>query len=168
MRAIPNRFAALKPQQGVDLTPQDPSGWRRLAGHGYHEVIIESPDHQAALGTLPEPQVRRVLEMHLRRYRALAEADGTIRQVVLFRNHGRNAGTSLSHPHSQIIATPVVAPETRRRHANHWFIDIVPRLITPAGFELGSRMVINPQPPESAAADLRVHLGVSPAAKERK
>ena len=48
---------------------------------------------------------------------ALAERDGSLRHIVLFRNHGRRAGTSLTHPHSQIIATPVVAPETRRRIA---------------------------------------------------
>jgi UDPglucose--hexose-1-phosphate uridylyltransferase len=36
-----------------------------------------------------------------------------------------------------------------------WHVQIVPRLATPAGFELGSGMSINPVLPEEAAAFLR-------------
>lgn len=262
-RAVPNRFPALR----VDAPEADalPAGWRRRSGYGHHEVIVESPDHHATLADMPLAQVRRVLEMYARRFRALAARDGRVRQVVLFRNQGARAGTSLTHPHAQIVATPVVAPEMRRRmmdeveffdttgtcgmchvlsrelvegarvvhsstrfvtfapfasrvpyhlqivprdhspsfldvevavlddlalhlravlgalhrllgdphynlvlftppldqvhrHANHWFIEIVPRLTTPAGFELGSRIVVNIQAPEQAAAELRDNI----------
>ncbi len=37
----------------------------------------------------------------------------------------------------------------------HWHIKIVPKLSTPAGFELGSAMAINTVPPEDAALALR-------------
>ena len=40
-----------------------------------------------------------------------------------------------------------------------WHIDIVPRLTTRAGFELGTGVEINVYPPERAAADLRAALG---------
>lgn len=36
-----------------------------------------------------------------------------LRYVLLFKNHGKEAGASLLHPHSQIIATPVVPQEVR-------------------------------------------------------
>ena len=36
-----------------------------------------------------------------------------INLVTIFRNHGPHAGTSLEHPHSQIIATPIVPPHVR-------------------------------------------------------
>jgi UDPglucose--hexose-1-phosphate uridylyltransferase len=115
VRAVPNKFPALSASEEI-LAPQ-PSGGRRLPGFGYHEVIVETPAHELPQGVLPEAQWHKVLQMYLRRYRALSVADGRKRQVVLFRNHGRRAGTSLTHPHSQIVAIPVVAPETRWRLA---------------------------------------------------
>ena len=40
-----------------------------------------------------------------------------------------------------------------------WHVDLVPRLTTRAGFELGTAVDINVYPPEKAAADLRAALG---------
>jgi UDPglucose--hexose-1-phosphate uridylyltransferase len=50
------------------------------------------------------------------RYRTLA-ADPRIKAVIVFRNFGERAGTSLVHPHSQILATPVIPPDALRRYA---------------------------------------------------
>jgi len=263
VRAVVNKFPVLVPApypaDGYEVSAE---GWRRFVGYGRHEVIIETPDHGATMGSMPAGQVRRVLEMYLRRFRAHEQAQGPVRQVVLFRNHGARAGTSLTHPHSQVVATPVVSPDVRYRMAaevaffdrtgccglctviakeqaaarrvalrtehfvsiapfasmapfhlqvvplrhcaqfsrvgaselddlaghltrllaafhrelggadynlviftppldqvhagaNHWYIDILPRLTTPAGFELGSRIVVNVRSPETAAERLR-------------
>jgi UDPglucose--hexose-1-phosphate uridylyltransferase len=63
----------------------------------------------------------------------------------------------LGDPHyNLVVVTPPL--DQVHRHANHWFIEIVPRLTTPAGFELGSRIVVNVQAPEAAAAELRANL----------
>ncbi len=43
-----------------------------------------------------------------------------------------------------------------------WHIDILPRLATRAGFELGTGVEINTYPPERAAADLRAALAEGP------
>lgn len=40
----------------------------------------------------------------------------------------------------------------------HWHVKVLPKLATPAGFELGSAMSINAVPPEDAAAALRAAL----------
>ena len=37
--------------------------------------------------------------------------------MVAFKNHGASAGTSLRHPHWQVIATPVVPRLLRQKHA---------------------------------------------------
>ncbi|WP_170137343.1 hypothetical protein [Thermovibrio guaymasensis] len=37
----------------------------------------------------------------------------------------------------------------------HWYIEIVPRITIPAGFEWGSSYFINPTTPETAAKFLR-------------
>ncbi|MEW6229067.1 MAG: galactose-1-phosphate uridylyltransferase, partial [Bacillota bacterium] len=46
---------------------------------------------------------------YIERYRALS-AIKDIRYVLIFRNHGKEAGASLEHPHSQIAAVPIVPP----------------------------------------------------------
>jgi len=62
--------------------------------------------------------VESIIEAYHRRYRELA-ARPEIKTVFVFRNHGVKAGTSLAHPHSQIIATGLVpqAVLTRRKLA---------------------------------------------------
>ena len=116
VRAVPNRFPVLSADQpDASLDGPHDQIWGKRAGYGHHEVIVESPDHGIQLGLMPVAQARRVLEMYARRTRSLAALDHRLRQIVLFRNHGTRAGTSLSHPHSQIVATPTVSPETRRR-----------------------------------------------------
>jgi UDPglucose--hexose-1-phosphate uridylyltransferase len=42
--------------------------------------------------------------------------DRNLRAIVVFKNQGERAGTSLSHPHWQIIATPVVPRLLRHKH----------------------------------------------------
>ncbi len=48
------------------------------------------------------------------RFQALY-ADPGVRHVILFRNHGEAAGISLRHPHSQIIALPMVPMQIEDR-----------------------------------------------------
>lgn len=112
VRAVPNKFAAFamkgsrqRRAQGLLLS---------LDGVGAHEVIIESPRHDQTIGTLPCSQLELVLRCYRERLCALVE-DPRIELVTIFRNHGERAGTSLIHPHSQLIATPVVPPYVRER-----------------------------------------------------
>jgi UDPglucose--hexose-1-phosphate uridylyltransferase len=71
--------------------------------------VIESPEHSCALAQQPPEQVERTLAAIQHRVSALEE-DERIEAVVAFKNHGTAAGTSLEHPHWQILATPVVPP----------------------------------------------------------
>lgn len=263
LRVIENRFPILRPGPG-EAEPDGGALRHRLAGCGRHEIVIDARDHDATLGSLAPEQLRRLLGVYLDRYRALASVAG-IREVVIFRNQGEQAGASLRHPHSQIVATPVVSPVTRRRimdeiayfddhgecalcrtlageleagervvlagrhfvsftpfaarashhlrivplrhrprfdeitaaelddlalhlsrlfgafeaelanpdhnmviasppldlvhqGASHWFVEIVPRLAIPAGFEIGSGIAVTTCAPEAAAAALRERL----------
>jgi UDPglucose--hexose-1-phosphate uridylyltransferase len=76
-------------------------------------VVIESPDHGLDLARADRDQLRAVLEAYRERYRALRTETGGV--IVTFRNHGVSAGSSQQHPHSQIIATPVVPIQIRHR-----------------------------------------------------
>ena len=72
----------------------------------HHEVIVESPQHDA---TFDSVDAEEVVRMYLTRYRALSNRAG-VRAVMLFKNHGRAAGASIAHLHSQIAALPFVPP----------------------------------------------------------
>lgn len=105
VRVVPNKFPALRIEGQVD--PNGGPLAERMDGVGAHEVIIETPDHDAHLGLLPPDQVTRVLWAYRERYVDL-RGDPRFQYALLFRNHGRSAGASLSHPHSQLIALPVL------------------------------------------------------------
>jgi UDPglucose--hexose-1-phosphate uridylyltransferase len=59
-------------------------------------------------------EMNNVLHAYKARYVA-ATQDRRLEQIVIFKNHGASAGTSLEHPHSQLIATPVVPQQVRNR-----------------------------------------------------
>jgi len=76
-------------------------------GVGAHEVIIETPEHDAHLSALSDFQVQEVITAYRHRYLDLIR-DKRFKYILIFKNHGVRAGASLSHPHSQLIATPIV------------------------------------------------------------
>ncbi|NKQ54006.1 galactose-1-phosphate uridylyltransferase [Amycolatopsis sp. K13G38] len=112
------------PGPGEDTPPETwrlpgerPGSWQvravpnRYALSDHHEVIVESPDHDWNPATATTAEVGNVLLAWQARHRALRSHAA---QVVLFRNHGAAAGTSLSHPHSQAVGLPVLSSATRR------------------------------------------------------
>jgi UDPglucose--hexose-1-phosphate uridylyltransferase len=104
LRVVPNKFPALRVEG--ELGRRGHGVYDQMNGIGAHEVIIETPDHTADLANLPLPHFTAVLKAYRDRLLDLMK-DGRFRYVLIFRNHGPAAGTSLSHPHTQIIATPV-------------------------------------------------------------
>jgi UDPglucose--hexose-1-phosphate uridylyltransferase len=74
---------------------------------GAHEVIVESPNHDEHPGVARIEQLELVVDAYLDRLKALSTMP-YVRYVSIFRNHGAEAGASLSHAHSQLIATPFV------------------------------------------------------------
>jgi UDPglucose--hexose-1-phosphate uridylyltransferase len=73
-----------------------------------HEVIVESPRHDATFGEIDNPA--EIVAMYVERYRAMESAA----HVALFKNHGPMAGASLEHLHSQIAGLPFVPPRIAR------------------------------------------------------
>ena len=105
VRVVSNKFPALRIEGQTDRT--NVGIFARMDGVGAHEVIIETPDHHTHLGLLPVDHVAKVIRAYQQRYTDL-RGDDRFEYVLLFRNHGRVAGASLSHPHSQLIALPIV------------------------------------------------------------
>jgi len=104
-RVIANKFPALRIEG--DLEPTGEGLFDRMNGVGAHEIVIETPDHAASLATLSTDAVADVLLAFRERIRDLKK-DPRFEYVLVFKNHGEAAGASLEHPHSQLIATPII------------------------------------------------------------
>lgn len=105
VRVVPNKFPALRVEG--ELTREGVGMFDRVSGIGAHEVIIETPFHNRVLPDMEAEEIATVFRAARERILDLTR-DIRIRYVLLFKNHGRDAGASLYHPHSQIIATPVI------------------------------------------------------------
>jgi UDPglucose--hexose-1-phosphate uridylyltransferase len=105
VRVVPNKFPAL----GIEgeLNRQGDGMYDRMNGIGAHEVVIESPDHSLTMADMTDHQIEEVLRAFRDRVNDLKK-DFRFRYIVLFKNHGEAAGATLEHPHSQLIALPVI------------------------------------------------------------
>ncbi len=112
VRVAPNKFPALAAEGD---RKRSVTGIRRTVnGVGIHEVIVETPLHNTTTALLTDPEVELIIQTYLNRFKTVS-ADPRIEQVTIFKNHGEGAGTSLEHPHSQVIATPVITTQLRDR-----------------------------------------------------
>jgi len=268
VRVTANKFAALN--QKAEICREDYHIYDRMQAAGAHEVVIETPLHNVSPARMDVRDLEHVIWAYIDRYNSLKQ-DPRIRYILIFRNHGELAGCSLAHPHSQIVATPVIpqkmfnkvrglaqyreyrekcaycdilsvelelgerlvsqngsfvvlcpfasrspfetwivprahtasfarmnrfevmelaealketlmrldrclddppynyqlitAPIDGGRYDDfHWYLEILPRLTTPAGLEMGTSIYINVTPPEDAAKYLREALEGQPAA----
>jgi len=112
VRAVPNKFAALSAEG--ELVRMNVGLKRTISGVGQHEVIVESPDHSTTLARMDDAEVEQAIAAYLQRAQSVLD-DSRVEHVTLFKNHGPAAGTSLEHPHAQLIGTPVIPHEVRDR-----------------------------------------------------
>ena len=112
VRVVPNKFSALA-REGEPMRRVERSR-RVMNGVGIHDVIVETPDHSLTTALLPVDCVAEVLRCYHNRFREVSD-DPRIAHVTIFKNHGAGAGTSLEHPHSQLIAAPVISQQVRTR-----------------------------------------------------
>ena len=85
-----------------------------MRGFGIHEVIVEHPKHNTYLPLMTDEEAVNIIATYKARYLDIEGKKG-IEAIIIFKNHGPSAGTSLEHPHSQLIATPIVPPQARNR-----------------------------------------------------
>lgn len=105
LRVVPNKFPAL----GIegDLDRQADGMFDKMNGIGAHEVVIETPNHMENLASMPVKRVEDVLWAFRDRILDLKQ-DRRFKYILVFKNHGEAAGASLEHPHSQLIALPIL------------------------------------------------------------
>ena len=134
VRVIPNLYPAFAP-------PKNPADQAQIiksedfgCAIGHHEVLIESPNHDEDPADAEPSQLKLLINAYIDRLRELS-AKPYVQYVSIFRNYGKEAGASLSHAHSQIIATPTVpripaeemaaSKQFYNQHKNCVFCDII-------------------------------------------
>jgi len=103
-RVFPNKYPALSIEGDPDK--RGVGVFDRQRGVGAHEVVVETPDHDVHMADMDPAHIERILLLFQVRLRDLYR-DPRFKYVLIFKNHGPEAGAPLSHSHSQIIATPV-------------------------------------------------------------
>jgi len=105
VRVVPNKYPALKLGASVGISSR--GLYSSLPGHGVHEVLIETTDHKKEADSQTISQIEDWIGVLQARSQVLSRDSG-LRYTLVFKNKGRYAGASLSHPHHQIISTPIV------------------------------------------------------------
>ena len=105
VRVVPNKFPALKIEGNIDMAKE--GMFDMSNGIGAHEVLIETPVHGKNLADFTEKETADVIKLYQNRMRDLT-GDTRFKYIIIFKNYGESAGTSVEHAHSQIIALPMI------------------------------------------------------------
>ncbi len=111
LQVVPNKYPAFSERATCPAIASYGS-YRRTDGVGFHEVVV-TRHHTRSLTAMSAGEAAIVIRAYRQRYLALKDEE-CVRYISIFHNHGRDAGATLSHPHSQIIAIPVIPPDVRR------------------------------------------------------
>jgi len=107
---IPNKFPAFA--SGVCKVFSKEGPYTFADGVGFHEVFVLK-DHDRYIPDLETEEVKDLVRAYRERYNSIAKQE-CIAYVSVFHNHGREAGASLAHPHSQLIAIPIIPADVER------------------------------------------------------
>ncbi len=102
IRVFPNKFSAVKLTGNFNIQIHN-KFYTFSDAYGDHEIIVETPDKNKQLWDLSVEHIEKILQVYKERIVALSGING-IKYVQVFKNHDEQAGTSIRHSHSQIIA----------------------------------------------------------------
>ncbi|HTP57147.1 MAG TPA: hypothetical protein VMJ72_02640, partial [Candidatus Paceibacterota bacterium] len=107
---VPNKYPALTP--GICGAPVQHGPFSIQVAHGFHELVIMR-DHETHFAQYSDLDTAEILRVYQDRYHAISH-DECGDYISIFHNHGREAGASIWHNHSQILSTPIIPPEVLR------------------------------------------------------
>ncbi len=106
LRVFPNKYPAFITSKKIEHIEEGP--YFAMTGVGYHEVVV-TRDHFRQMALMENLEIAEVFDAYQERYISLMSKK-TVNFIGIFHNHGQEAGASISHPHSQIMAIPVISP----------------------------------------------------------
>lgn len=78
-----------------------------MPSDGQCEVLVYTADHETELPYLPLEDVLKVIRLWRERFSEL-ERQPHVQYVLIFENRGAAVGVTLSHPHGQLYAFPMI------------------------------------------------------------
>jgi len=105
VRVIPNLYKAV--QVELEENSRREGMFESQPGIGAHEIVIDTPCHDCRTADLEVSQIGLWLSSLARRITDLRQ-DKRLVHISIFRNYGESAGATQQHPHTQIIAIPVM------------------------------------------------------------
>jgi UDPglucose--hexose-1-phosphate uridylyltransferase len=115
IRWFDNKFPAVQKEGNYNIRT-DNIFYTFADAVGKHEVIVESPKIEDELADLSVKHIKEILEVYRERINELSKLDA-VKYVQVFKNHLSQAGTSIVHTHSQVIAynlIPTIIDEKSR------------------------------------------------------
>jgi len=106
LRVFPNKYPAFS--RGGLPRNLDEGPYFAMNGSGYHEIIV-TRDHYRQLACMNQVEIAEVFDAFQDRYLDLMKKR-SVNFIAVFHNHGKEAGASIPHPHSQLMAIPVISP----------------------------------------------------------
>lgn len=110
VQVIPNKYPAFG--KGVCALSHRVGPYQWVDGVGAHEVVV-TQGHDRSFALMSDEEVELVIRAYQDRFLILKN-DDCVEYISIFHNEGRQAGATISHPHSQIVALPVVPPDIAR------------------------------------------------------
>jgi UDPglucose--hexose-1-phosphate uridylyltransferase len=107
---VPNKYPAFTPSPKLERRIEG-NFYQTINAVGFHEVVI-TRDHKKSIAQFSKESVKELIDVYQQRYLALMK-EKFVNYVSIFHNHGSEAGASVSHPHSQIITTPLIDADLR-------------------------------------------------------
>ena len=109
-RVVPNLYNALS----INVQPKSKRDgfFENFSGFGAHEIVIETPVHEKQIWDYDYNDLLNYFTIIQERVINL-KRDERFAYLSIFKNQGENAGASMSHSHSQIIALPFVPKKTK-------------------------------------------------------
>jgi len=108
IRWFPNKFAAVELKGQPEFRSK--TFYKHANAYGKHEIIAETSNHKHQIWDLSEKQIKQLLYVYKNRINSLSKLKN-IKYVLIFKNHGRQGGTSLIHSHSQVTALSKIPTE---------------------------------------------------------
>jgi UDPglucose--hexose-1-phosphate uridylyltransferase len=108
LRVVPNRYPAVRPDVPLSYCLADDT-YATSPAFGRSEVVIETPRHLDDPNFLTTTELADLFRAYQDRLLALSQ-EPMWSCAAVFKNVGAEAGASLRHTHSQILALPVLPP----------------------------------------------------------
>ena len=108
-RVVPNLYKAV--QVELEAGSKREGIFESINGVGAHEILIDSPCHECTMASMEVTAIRDWLRSIARRIEDLRK-DRRLVSINVFKNHGLQAGATQAHPHTQIIALPIMPGDT--------------------------------------------------------